>query len=109
MNWDAVAALAEILGAIGVIASLLYLSQQVRQNTEATRLAMSHSISAAVRDWNRPLVEDAALMRVFYLGVEGSTELDEAERARFLQLCWSFLRMFEDAHYQFRRGALDQQ
>jgi hypothetical protein len=83
MSWEAAAALAEILGATGVIASLLYLSRQVRQNTEATRLAMSHSITAAVRDWNRPLVEDADLMRVFYLGVEGSTELDEAEKARF--------------------------
>ena len=39
MNWDALGAIAELLGAAGVIASLLYLAVQVRQNTRQTRLA----------------------------------------------------------------------
>ena len=30
MNWDAIGAIAELLGAIGVIASLLYLARQMR-------------------------------------------------------------------------------
>ena len=59
MNWEAIGSIAEILGALGVIASLLYLSVQVRQSTQATRLAMSHSVASAVRHWNQPLVADA--------------------------------------------------
>ena len=38
MNWDAIAAIAEGLGALGVIASLLYVAVQVRQNTRASRV-----------------------------------------------------------------------
>ena len=38
MNWEAVGALAEGLGAIGVIVSLLYLASQVRTNTRASRV-----------------------------------------------------------------------
>ena len=34
MNWDAIGAVAELLGAIGVIASLAYLATQIRQNRE---------------------------------------------------------------------------
>jgi hypothetical protein len=30
MNWDAIGAIAELLGAIGVIASLVYLAGQIR-------------------------------------------------------------------------------
>ncbi len=34
MNWDALGAIAELLGAVGVIASLLYLGRQIRQSTK---------------------------------------------------------------------------
>jgi hypothetical protein len=34
MNWDAIGAIAELLGAIGVIASLIYLATQIRQSRE---------------------------------------------------------------------------
>ncbi len=33
MNWDAIGAIAELFGAVGVIASLVYLAVQIRQNT----------------------------------------------------------------------------
>ena len=36
MNWDAIAAAAEILAAIGVIVSLIYLGQQIRSQTLET-------------------------------------------------------------------------
>jgi hypothetical protein len=35
MNWDAIGAIAELLGAVGVIASLIYLAMQLKQNTRA--------------------------------------------------------------------------
>ena len=35
MNWEAIAAIGEIAGALGVIATLAYLSIQLRQNTKA--------------------------------------------------------------------------
>jgi len=38
MNWDAVAAVAELLGAVGVIGSLVYVATQVRHATRATKL-----------------------------------------------------------------------
>ena len=37
MNWDALSAIGELLGATGVIVTLLYLSIQIRQNTRAIR------------------------------------------------------------------------
>lgn len=37
MNWDALSAIGELLGAAGVIVTLIYLSMQVRQNTRAIR------------------------------------------------------------------------
>jgi hypothetical protein len=34
VNWDAIGAIAELLGAVGVIASLVYLATQIRQSRE---------------------------------------------------------------------------
>ena len=33
MNWEAIGAVGEVLGAIGVIATLVYLAVQIRQNS----------------------------------------------------------------------------
>ena len=37
MNWEAIATIAEIVGAVGVIASLIYLAAQIRQSTKVSR------------------------------------------------------------------------
>ena len=44
MNWDAIGAIAELLGAVGVIASLIYLATQIRQNTRSVRGATYQSL-----------------------------------------------------------------
>ena len=107
MNWTAIGAIGEFLGAAGVITTLVYLAREVRQNTRATRLATSRSIAAAARDWNRPLLLDPELAWTFQVGTEDPGQLDEKEQARFIELCFSLLRMFEDAHYQYHSGAVD--
>lgn len=107
MNWTAIGAIGEILGAAGVIITLVYLARQVRQNTSATRLSTAQSIATAARDWNRPLLQDPELAWTFQVGTEDPTKLDEKEQARFIELCFSLFRMFEDAHYQYHNGALD--
>ena len=43
MNWDAVAAIAEGLGAVGVVATLVYLASQIRQAERATLASLQHS------------------------------------------------------------------
>ena len=42
MNWDAIGAVGEILGAMAVFITLVYLSIQIRQGTKATRLRTAH-------------------------------------------------------------------
>ena len=38
MNWTAIGAIAELLGAVGVIASLLYLARQMRNGAEGRQV-----------------------------------------------------------------------
>jgi hypothetical protein len=41
MNWDAIGAMGEILGALAVLVTLIYLAVQIRQNTSAVATATS--------------------------------------------------------------------
>ena len=36
MNWEAIGAIGELMGATAVVVTLLYLVKQIKQNTEST-------------------------------------------------------------------------
>ena len=46
MNWGAIGAIGEVLGALGVIITLVYLAGQLRQNTKELRSARHESYAA---------------------------------------------------------------
>jgi hypothetical protein len=43
MNWEAISALSEVIGAIAVVATLAYLAVQIRQSTETNASAIRQS------------------------------------------------------------------
>ena len=45
MNWEAIGAIGEVLGAIGVIVTLGYLAIQIRQNTKVTKAATAQQMT----------------------------------------------------------------
>jgi hypothetical protein len=50
MNWEAIGAVAEILGAAGVILTLLYLATQIRESRRATQSVVIWEKAKAARD-----------------------------------------------------------
>ncbi len=50
MNWDAIGAIGEILGASAVFASLIYLAIQIRAQNRESRLGAMHDISTGYRE-----------------------------------------------------------
>lgn len=50
MNWDAIGAIGEIVGAIAVVASLAYLAIQVRQNSKSLDRSNEYSDAASIHD-----------------------------------------------------------
>ena len=52
MNWDAIAAVGELLGASAVLVTLIYLAVQIRQNTSAVATATYESTMTGFNDIN---------------------------------------------------------
>jgi hypothetical protein len=107
MNWNAISATGEIIGAVGVVVSLIYLAFQVRSNTRAMLAQSARDAVAAMRDFNKSMVEDADLARIFRLGTEGMANLNEEERGRFGHILFNFFKTAEELHYQYIQGTLD--
>lgn len=109
MNWEAVAAVAELLGAIAVIASLAYLAIQVRHNTRTLRMAASRDAASGILEWHGHVMSDLEMARVFRIGAEDLEQLSEDERAQFAMILFSLLKMVETMHFQYLEGAMDSQ
>ena len=57
MNWDALGAIAELLGAIAVLATLLYLARQIRESSKAQTLSTYNSFIDGYMRLNEWLTE----------------------------------------------------
>ncbi|HKJ18728.1 MAG TPA: hypothetical protein VJ984_15345 [Xanthomonadales bacterium] len=95
MNWDAVGAIAEILGAAAVIITLIYLAVQirhVREQNEAT--ALDHVIDSLNAFAGR-VAESESLASVITRGRVSFNALSEEDRLRFETIHFVFLNNME--------------
>lgn len=91
MNWDAVGAIGEIVGAFTVLLTLIYLSLQIRQNTKAVKSsALDSSISAlsVIRD---RILSDREIAELYMNGCEDPDTLDDADKVRYRMLITNIL------------------
>jgi len=106
MNWEAIGAIAESLGAIGVIATLAYLAQQIRHNTSMGRSAAATATSQATSSLNFLLAQDLDANRTYWKGLASPRELSDDERLRFIQLMSITQINIQQSYSLFQEGAL---
>jgi hypothetical protein len=89
MNWEATGALGDLVGGIGVIATLGYLAFQIRQNTRqlaqnelAAKTAVLNASTTALRENRNFIIESAQLTEIWLKGLDSPDKLDDAEGYR---------------------------
>jgi len=101
------AAVGEIVGGVAIIISLVYVGLQIRQNTKALKLGTAHHTTENFSDWYLVTAENDQLADIFFRGLQDIQSLQPVEKFRFFALLHKFFRAYENAYYQFRNGALD--
>ncbi len=108
MNWDAIVAIVEIVGLMAVVASLVYLAIQVRQNSQlisqntfVARSAMVHETSAFYARFFELIADNSELASIFHRG-KNSEELDPVELERFESLLEVYFTSLEDMDHQYK-------
>jgi hypothetical protein len=105
MNWEAVGAIAESIGAIAIFVSLIYVAAQIRQNTQQfSRSVEANQLAAFERNiesGNRIrelLILHPDLAQLLMSGYESYKELKAPEKFRFAMLIRNIFSAIQGAY-----------
>ena len=109
MNWDIAAAVAEIVGAIAVVVTLVYLASQIRQvNVQAQGAAHANWLTT----WNDTIkgwIRDRDTVQILQQGFAELSSLSNVEQAIFAQQLAALINHWHLAADLVDRGLLDKQ
>ena len=104
MNWDAIGAMGEILGAAAVVLTLFYLARQVRTQNRASEIDAYEGIMNEFNEMNRLIASDKALYRLFIDGMNRPDALDDDQAGRVLLLVPMLRQHFPESSPGIRAG-----
>ena len=107
MNWEAIGAVGEVLGALGVIATLGYLAVQIRQNTRSVRSAAYQAAVASSVAVAAMFASSETMSEAFSKGFREFEDLKGPERYRFGAYAYALFRSYENIFYQHAQGAIE--
>ena len=79
MDWSAIGAIGEVLGATAVVVSLLYLAAQMRNGIRQARLEAGRSLSTGISDMSLALAVNGELSDIYVRGSGEFESLDPSE------------------------------
>ena len=108
MNWTAIGATGELLGAIGVIASLLYLARQMRRAAADARQATAQAVFTRLNTAFETTSANPQLAGVFVRGTSDLSALSPEEAIQFSSVFFTLVRPYEELFYYSRAGAVNE-
>ncbi len=104
MYWDAIGAVAELAGALGVIASLVYLARQIRQSNASDRMNTTLNLQSSYNEVGGLFLRDAETMSK---GFPGLAALTDEEKTKFSVIFHLYFGHIELVHSYEMQGLLD--
>lgn len=106
MTWDAWAAVGQLIGAAGVIASLIFVGIQVRQSVRAAKATSFQSLVSSIIEVNMTHIDNPEILEIIDRAGKGEA-LAPSEHRLYVTLVLSAARLAQSAHYQCQLGLLD--
>ena len=104
MNWEAIGAVGEFLGAALVGATLIYLAFQLRQNTSALTSSTFQAVSSSMGSNMEFFASDPTISALLLKAQDGLGNLTAEERARFGFVLMMAFRRIETVFVQRSLG-----
>lgn len=106
MTIEQLGALGEFLGALAVIASVLYLALQIRHGLKSTEGAAVQNVTGLFARMQFEMAANGELSSLIHRAHRGDP-LDAVERTRAGNVLSAYLIAFENFHYQDASGLMD--
>jgi len=101
------ASLAEVIGAIAVVISLVYVGAQVRDTTRAVRSAAINDANIALQSWYEMMSSDPEGITVYLEATLSTEPLPRDEEFRYMMQAQAVFYAVQNVYLLGREGTLD--
>ena len=101
--------LAEIIGGVAIILSLLFVGLQLSENSRQVRSETAHSVTAGLQSWYNGLGTSAQASANFRKGMSAPETLSPDESVQFLMAVHSVMLIYQTMYYLGVEGTLDEE
>jgi len=95
VNWEAIGAVGEIIGALAVVVSVVYLALQIRKQANESRLAAARELSTLYLNCLTSIREDKEFTSLYLKAIQNYEDLPREERFRVAIYFQEVFRMHE--------------
>jgi hypothetical protein len=106
MNWEAISAVGQLVGALAVLVTLIYLAVQIRQNTAAVATATYESTMTGFNDINVVVASHPPLASLLDRGCQSPESLQAQEIVQFNFLLRCYANQWWKLFKLYERGSL---
>jgi hypothetical protein len=107
MNWEAIGAVGEIVGAIAVIATLIYLAVQIKESAQASRSAAVTDATTPMLSFYQELGSNPQTSELFLEGMTNPDSLSRHAQYQFIMLTHFAFLGFQRCFFLAQEGTLD--
>jgi hypothetical protein len=101
-------AIRESVAALGVVASLVFVGLEIRQNTAVARGQARQELASLNQEFLVLLAQDTAFNTLWRRGWRDDSELTPGEASRAIFMVTMTLRRMENVFLQYREGLVDE-
>jgi len=109
MNWDAIGAVGELIGALAVVATIVYLARQVRDNSVQVKLNTTQSYASLLQDAYSSVYTNEQTIRAWIEGRKDPDTLEPDERELFFFLMDRQMNNAIPLINHYKEGAISRQ
>jgi hypothetical protein len=109
MNWEAISAVSEIIGATAVIITLAYLAVQIRQNTQMNASALRQSFYDYTTRQMLHGTDSTELSALMAKASMTNETILPGEKIQILRLFQAVFVGYQGAFFQHKKNALDEE
>ena len=108
MTLEEVALVAEIVGGLAVVATLIYLVIDIKRNTAATQSSAQYTQIGVISDWNLSLVHAPDLPELIVRANKDYSSVTEAEKLKLQGYYVNIFNLWHAAYWNWKNGLWDE-
>ena len=105
MNWEAISAIGEMIGAFAVIATLVYLSVQLKQNTKGINSNNHNFVTQGFNQFNLAIFSDPDLAKLSRKGIFDIDKLSDVDKVRSQHMFHLLFNIYRNLYHQYLDGS----